>query len=287
MKRFLSIVLAALMLLCTCAYAASEGLEYQYDEYYEIYKVWGRGTCTDEEIVIPNEYEGKPVTWIMPDAFNGDENLKKIVLPESLELVGSDAFAKCKNLEYNELNGCAYLGSESNPYMLLWKVVDREITEIVLPEETLIVYPSAFTDLKKLTSVTLNDGLQQLAAFANCVSLKEVVVPAGVGNIFGGFSFCTSLEKVTCLGLPAIDERTFAGCTALEEISLQPQGFNDPMIPIPACNKGFTELPALTDIHFGGSMDDFYGRIAANTIEVSYPVTVHCTDGDIALSPAA
>ena len=88
-------------------------------------------------------------------------------------------------------------------------------------------------------------------------------------------------------GVTRIGNYAFWGFTALKEISLQPQGFNDPMIPISACNKGFTELPALTDIHFGGSMDDFYGRIAANTIEVSYPVTVHCTDGDIALSPAA
>lgn len=287
MKRFLSIVLAVLLLLCGVAFAASEGIEYQYDDRYEIYKVQGRGTCTDEEIVIPNEYEGKPVTWIQPDAFSQDENLKKIVLPESLKSVGSDAFAACKNLEYNELNGCAYLGSENNPYLLLWKVVDKEITEIVLPEETVIVYPGAFSGLKNLTSVTLNDGLEQLSDFAGCTSLKEAVIPASVGSIFRAFSFCTSLEKVTCLGMPAINDMTFLECTSLKEITLQPQGFGDPMIPIPACENGFTNLPALTDIHFGGTMDDFYGRIAANTIQVSYPVTVHCTDGDIALAPAA
>ena len=45
MKRFLSIVLAALMLLCACACAetASEGLEFEYDDYLDGYVLTGRG----------------------------------------------------------------------------------------------------------------------------------------------------------------------------------------------------------------------------------------------------
>lgn len=288
MKRFVSLILVAMMFFA-CAYAetASEGLEYRFDEYYDCYTVVGIGSCTDEVVVIPDEYEGKPVTTIWPEAFSGMENLKKIVLPEALESVGSYAFAKCKNLEYNDLNGCAYLGSATNPYLVLWKVLDKEIEEIVVPDETVIVYPGAFSNLPKLSSVTLKEGLKQLSDFSCCVSLKEIVIPESVGSIGGAFFGCEALENVTCLGMPYIDDRTFMDCTALKSITLTSQGFmKGSMIPISACESGFLGMDALTDIYFTGTKDEFIGKIAADIL-VSNPVAVHCTDGDIALTVAA
>ncbi len=52
-----------------------------------------------EEIVIPNEYNGKPVTKIGEWAFSGLDNLKKITIPNSVKEYGGNAFAGCNALE--------------------------------------------------------------------------------------------------------------------------------------------------------------------------------------------
>jgi hypothetical protein len=56
-----------------------------------------------EHIVIPSSYNGKPVTAILPQSFgcNGDLNeyLKSIVIPDSVTVIGAEAFALCISLE--------------------------------------------------------------------------------------------------------------------------------------------------------------------------------------------
>lgn len=283
MKRVLGIVLVLMLCAFACAETASVGLKIEYSDTFGGCKVVGRGDCTDETIVIPDEYEGQPVVFIMPEAFLNDETLKKIVLPDTLTDVGDKAFAGCSNLEYNELNGAKYLGSADNPYLMLWGILDDAITELAISEQTKIVYPAILSGRTQLASITIPEGVGQMASLGGCTSLKEVMVPASVGSIGSMFYDCTALEKVVCVGMPAFDEATFSGCTSLKEIHLQPEGFSDPRIPRSACEGGFINLPALTDIYFGGTMDEFYSRTAADIL-VSSPVTVHCTDGVIALT---
>lgn len=75
----------------------SEGLEYELvtsvvpeNEYY---KVIGRGTCTDEFLVIPKEYEGKPVRQIGAEAFMNDKTLCRVYISENIVLIDDRAFA--------------------------------------------------------------------------------------------------------------------------------------------------------------------------------------------------
>lgn len=62
-------------------------------------------------------------------------------------------------------------------------------------------------------------------AFADCTSLKRVVLPAGVSSIdYGAFRGCTSLESITFRpGLKYIGESAFFGCGNLREIAI-PEG---------------------------------------------------------------
>ena len=56
-----------------------------------------------EHIVIPESYNGKPVTKILAKAFapNGEMNtgLKSVTIPSSITDIGTEAFANCPNLE--------------------------------------------------------------------------------------------------------------------------------------------------------------------------------------------
>ena len=50
-------------------------------------------------ISIPASYEGKAVTKILPNAFEGDLNLTSITIPSSITEIGAQAFQGCANLE--------------------------------------------------------------------------------------------------------------------------------------------------------------------------------------------
>lgn len=76
----------------------SEGLEYGLTEDNDHYRVEGIGTCTDVNIVIPDEYEGKPVTEIGEKAFYEIKTIISITIPESVLKIGDKAFSKCENL---------------------------------------------------------------------------------------------------------------------------------------------------------------------------------------------
>lgn len=63
------------------------------------YIVSSVGAGAASEIVIPETYQGKPVTQIAPDAFRNCTGLTKIVIPATITDVGADAFSGCTGLE--------------------------------------------------------------------------------------------------------------------------------------------------------------------------------------------
>lgn len=286
MKRIAAIVMM-LVLMCACTASAqtgSAGLDIEYSEQYKGCVVKGRGTCTDEVIVIPNEYEGSPVVALGVDAFYQDENLKKLVLPDGLKHLLADALYGCKNLEYNTVDGVHFLGSEANPYLLLRKIDNKDLGTIEVHSQTTMIYDRVFAKMEKLEEIILPENLVFLgnSVFENCKSLKEITIPAGISyigrNMFYG---CVSLEKITFQGRVSLHEMSLLGCTALKEITLQPES----PLNIPVCQELFVGLTSLTDIHFGGTQSQFADMVFGDKVLVANPVTVHCTDGDIQLNP--
>ena len=69
------------------------------------------------------------VTSISPNAFNGKQNLKSIVLPETIDTIGSYAFANCNNLSYIEI---ASSNVEVGNYAFGVSVDDAEYAKTVL-----------------------------------------------------------------------------------------------------------------------------------------------------------
>lgn len=285
MKRIFAVVLAMLLCVCTAsAQTGSAGLDIEYSDRYKGCVVNGRGTCTDEVIVIPNEYEGSPVVALGVEAFYKDESIKKLVLPDSLEYILADAIAGCINLEYNTVDGVHFLGSEANPYLLLKKIDSETLDSFEVPAQTTMIYDRVFSQMKNLEEVILPEGLVFLgnSVFENCKSLKEITIPAGISyigrNMFYG---CGSLEKINFQGRVSLHEMSLYGCSALKEITLQPES----PLNIPVCEELFVGLTALTDIHFGGTQSQFKDMVFGDKVLVANPVTVHCTDGDIQLNP--
>lgn len=83
----------------------TEGLEYKLSSNKVGYKVIGSGKCTDSTIVIPKAIEGVPGFGVLPVieiryfAFDNNENITCIYIPETVEIIGEAAFEGCVNLE--------------------------------------------------------------------------------------------------------------------------------------------------------------------------------------------
>ena len=54
---------------------------------------------TEANLVIPETYNGFPVTEIDENAFMGNKKLVSVVIPDSVEIIGDSAFKNCQKLE--------------------------------------------------------------------------------------------------------------------------------------------------------------------------------------------
>ena len=77
----------------------SEGLEYEYNKESNYYRVIGIGTCLDEDLIIPKEYNGSRVMIIDTGAFKNCQTIKSVVIPKSITTIREGAFDNCVNLE--------------------------------------------------------------------------------------------------------------------------------------------------------------------------------------------
>ncbi len=76
-----------------------EELVYKLNEDGQSYTLVSVGKCTCEEIIIPETYNGLPVTCIGDSAFNRCYSLKSVTIPSSVTEIWHRAFANCYQLE--------------------------------------------------------------------------------------------------------------------------------------------------------------------------------------------
>ena len=106
----------------------------------------GRGTATDNDIVIASEIDGIPVKEIGSSAFSYCTDIKSVVIPYGMMIIFPRAFQNCYSLE-----------------------------SVAIPNSviSLGVYAFSVTGLK---NVVIGDGLTQIqeGAFDGCTALKDV-----------------------------------------------------------------------------------------------------------------
>ena len=128
-------------------------------------------TGEETELYIPAETcKGNPVVAIFDETFWGNKILKKVIIPQSVRTIGTNAFRACTALE-----------------------------EIIIPDSVEIIGDEAFIGCTSLKTVNYPSmDYIPIGAFSRCSSLTEFVVPETVKAI-GGYAFgsCTSLSSVT------------------------------------------------------------------------------------------
>lgn len=190
----------------------SQGLLLELVDYGRKYRVAGLGTCTDKDIVIPDEHNNIPVThidssafvdsdiesvWIpysvltiQTGAFEGCQKLKSVTFGENLKNIWADAFKNCKALE--SVNYTSTIDK--------WVDINFE-TETANPLNN---GAGLFVDDKLITNLELNNPVKKYA-FCNYNYIESVTLSSLVTSIGNdAFNNCDNVSKVNYLG--TIDE---------------------------------------------------------------------------------
>ena len=235
-KKLLAILLTCLMLIpCGVAMVGEAETLTSWDYRYTLNDD-GSATITkyfgeDEELTVPAELDGHPVTSIGDWAFDGCDSLTSITLPDGVISIGANPFASCEQLTRITV-------SPDHPTLA---TIDGVLFE--KPTRTLICYPCAFTvesyavpqgiqaigdyafwGCSALTNLSLPDGITSIgnAAFSYCASLTSITLPDSLTSIGDwAFSDCSSLTSIALPdGLTSIGEAAFCGCSSLTDFTL-------------------------------------------------------------------
>ncbi|OQA78558.1 MAG: hypothetical protein BWY30_00642 [Tenericutes bacterium ADurb.Bin239] len=110
------------------------------------------------EIVVPETYNGKSVIALEQWAFFGRENLQSVTLPDSVKVIGEDAFANCVTLKTVNLgNGVEHIG-----FMAFDNCLSLE--SIYLPDSVVRVDSNAFANCSALTNVRMSANITKFGA---------------------------------------------------------------------------------------------------------------------------
>ena len=138
------------------------------------------------------------VTSIGRRAFCGCIGLKKITIPKSVTIIGSEAFRGCDK-SIREEKGVKYVDK--------WAVDSAYgVTSVVLRKNTVGIGNSAFEDCSGLTSIAIPNGVTSIGdyAFEDCSSLTSITIPNSVMSIGDrAFSWCSWLRSITFNGTKA------------------------------------------------------------------------------------
>ena len=218
-------------------YSYSQDLWYEElpDGTYEVHLY----QCKDKIIIIPSAHEGKIVSAIAVNGFGYQSQIKKVIIPDSVSVIGETAFCNCENLESVTVGGSVTTIGNTAFYGCK-KLTSLDIRSVGSIGESAFAYCSglleinvsgareigdfAFEGCGNLQTVSFPDTLTSIGqyAFKNCNALQTVVLPNGLTSLgVGAFTECNKLKSVTVGNLlTAIEDYTFSMCPDLTTVIL-------------------------------------------------------------------
>lgn len=201
--------------------------------------------CTVYEV--PNT-----ITKIAENAFDSNDNITKIIIPNSVTEIGSKAMGFCLSLKnisvasdnpaYCDIDGvlfnkdktklCQYLGAKTTKEYIIPETVTTigdyafylsiKLTSVVIPKSVTSIGNGAFRSCKKIASFELPEVLESIGnnAFSSCEAVKSFVIPNSVTSIGrNAFQRCRALQSVTIgSSVNTIGRYAFDNCNSLTSV---------------------------------------------------------------------
>ena len=210
--------------ICTCGEKETEsipviysiGLAYTFNSDRESYSVTGIGTCTDIHVIIPNTYNGLPVTSILSSAFKNCSSLASVVIGNNVKSVGEYAFYNCSKLT------SVIIGNSVTSISVCAFYECSKLTSVIIPDSVTSIGNSAFYKCSSLTSVAIGDSVTSIgeSVFYSCNSLTSIVIPDSVTSIGeSAFYDCSNLTSVVIPNsVTSIGTLAFYNCSNLTSV---------------------------------------------------------------------
>ena len=232
---------------------ASVGLAFERTSNGKGYAVTGMGSCKDEHLVIPSEYNSLPVVEIAAEAFKyssyyKNHNLKSVYIPGSIKKIGKSAFALSDKLENITIeNGAIEIAryafwkcpvTSINLPKTLESIGDRAFCKtalsiVVIPKSVTDYKTAAFQETENLEELYVDPENTIYHSDGNCIidtdrhrvidGCKTSVIPSDgsvVEIYFGAFYKCMGLTEIhipDCI--EAIHSEAFSGCESLAQVT--------------------------------------------------------------------
>lgn len=180
-------------------------------------------------VTILGEFEGKKVTKIADNAFQGMNTISELILPDSIESIGDKAFMSCVALTSVQLPAglktigrYAFYGCLALPTIELGANVES-------------IGENAFGSCAAMTEITVADGNKSFAADSGVLFSADMstlvqypagkadtsyAIPASVKTVNNfAFSYAKALQAVTINNVTSLGDYTFSSCAALEDVT--------------------------------------------------------------------
>lgn len=253
MKKFLSILLAIVLITVTTPVACALKLQYDFEDangkkgrfYYEDN---GDGTCklteyygfSQTEVYIPSQINGLTVTSIEERAFVSKTTLTTVSIPATVLSIGASAFSGCIRLNsviigsgvrviFNQaFEGCTSLtGININNVEAIGELCFANCTAMTnfrSSNNLTFIGANAFENCTSMNFIRFSNTLETISmyAFKNCSALTTITFPNSLTKIgLRAFQNCTGLETINFgTGALVIDEYAFENCTTLTEVTI-------------------------------------------------------------------
>lgn len=155
MRKIMLLLVTCILLcmtICGCGNASTPADDFQYS--ISDNSVYIKGYLgSDSSIVIPERIEGKYVISISSEAFNKNNTIESVYIPDSVRYIGKYAFNRCENLKdirlsdkLEEIYDSAFARCTS-------------LVDIDVPESVTYLGKCVFKDSANLKSVTMSESL--------------------------------------------------------------------------------------------------------------------------------
>ena len=171
------------------------------------------------EINIPEQIGDFKVLSIGTSAFEGQSNLKKITLPNTITTIKRYAFRNCTGLTDIILSE-----GLTDIYQYAFKNAGAANSTLEIRSNIKFDYHTSYFSDSNFTHLLIADGVTSIGdnAFYECTSLTSVTIPNSVTFIDAyAFRDCTSLTSVTIPdSVTSIGNDAFRDCTGLTSVTI-------------------------------------------------------------------